>query len=159
MLTLVLVRHGEAGYGDGEDFERRLTARGKNQALNASLLLKGWGISPEIFIASDAVRAKETAQIMAEQVSERKTIVYEHFLYEAYTTDELLGCLSQKAQESKTVALVAHNPDITYKASNLAAEALPCSFPTAGLLVLQFEDDDWANVSARSGRIAYSSFL
>lgn len=159
MLTLVLVRHGEAGYGDGEDFERRLTACGKNQALNASLLLKGWGIIPELFIASDAYRAKETAQIIAEQVSGRKAIAYEHFLYEAYTTEELLGCLSQKAQGCKTVALVAHNPDITYKASNLAAEALRCSFPTAGLLVLQFDEDDWADVSARSGIMSHSSFL
>ncbi|MCI5777122.1 MAG: histidine phosphatase family protein [Bacteroidales bacterium] len=159
MLTLVLVRHGEAEFTYGDDFSRKLTSRGRKQASDVGLLLKGWGVEPEFAIVSDARRARETSAIIIEQLPKPEKETYEHFLYEAYTTQELLDCIGKNAEGAECAMVVAHNPDITYKASNLCEDALPCSFPTAGVLILRFECDSWDEVSARSGKVVCASFL
>ena len=60
--TLWLLRHGDAEpHGSGPDFERRLTARGEQQARAAGRALARMGVSFERVFTSPRVRALDTA--------------------------------------------------------------------------------------------------
>lgn len=166
MLTLILMRHAEAQNPlDSDDHARRLTPRGVSQAKIAAELLKGWGITPELVICSDAERAVETANIVSDSLSYGdKGILKVPFLYKSYTTQELVDCFADCVDGSKEsgaecVLCVAHNPDLSYRADALMSEPLPVAFPTAGVLVLGFEAERWCDISARSAFVLRSSFL
>lgn len=63
MKTLVIVRHAESG-GAGvaeRDIDRVLTVAGKRDAAEMAALLKAQQIVPDWFYASNAKRARETA--------------------------------------------------------------------------------------------------
>lgn len=79
-------------------------------------------------------------------------------LYDSYTTQEFIDCIASNAI-GDNLLVVAHNPDITYKASNLSVQPLPAAFPTAGILILDFDVVSWSDISARSGIMSFSNFL
>lgn len=166
MLTLILMRHAEAQTPfDLDDRARRLTVRGASQAKIAAELMTGWGIAPELTICSDAKRAVETADIVCESLkSGCKDILKVPFLYQSYTTQDLVDCFADHADGSKEpgaecVLCVGHNPDLSYRADALMSEPLPVAFPTAGVLVLGFEAERWRDISARSAFVLRSSFF
>ncbi len=160
------MRHAEAQNPlDSDDHARRLTAHGVSQVKIAAELLKGWGITPEVVICSDAERAVETANILCESLtSGNKGILQVPFLYHSYTTQELVDCFAGYADGSKEsgaecILCVGHNPDLSYRADALMSDPLPVAFPTAGVLVLGFEAERWRDISARSAFVLRSSFL
>src|SRR6202046_1219978 len=67
---LWLLRHAEAEpHGARIDSERRLTARGEDQARTAGLALKRLGAELDGVLFSPKVRARQTAELAAEQWS------------------------------------------------------------------------------------------
>lgn len=164
MLTLIIVRHGEASpYSDLGDHGRELTSRGHAQASAAGNVIKGWGFAPSLCLCSDAARAKQTAAHVVEACGlGQGRVVYSAMLYSSYTTQELIDAVASEAAKvdgCDCVIVVGHNPDVTYKADALSRDPLPVAFPTAGVVALLFDVDNWADVSAQSGTIIRSSFL
>lgn len=166
MLTLILLRHADAEtcFAD-EDHNRKLTSKGRAQAASVGKIIKGWGVAPEMFFSSDATRALTTSSIVAREISfDPKEVVTAPFLYDSYTTQDMLSYISRKADNmngrvAECVIIVAHNPDVTFRADTLLKEGLQVAFPTAGALAILFDADKWDDVSARSGSILRSSFL
>lgn len=64
-MNLWIVRHGEAEARANRDAERRLTARGQQQAAAAGHWLLGKGARPVHIVASPYRRARETAAVLA----------------------------------------------------------------------------------------------
>lgn len=164
MLTLIIVRHGEASpFSDLGDHGRELTSRGHKQATAAGENIKAWGFAPSLCLCSDAARARQTAAHVVEACGLRQgRVVYSKMLYSSYTTQELIDAVASEASGidgCDCVVVVGHNPDVTYKADALSHEPLPVAFPTAGVVALLFDVDNWADVGARSGTIIRSSFL
>lgn len=163
MLTLIIVRHGEATpFSEKGDHGRELTRRGQSQAEAAGNLIKGWGMTPSLCISSDAIRAKQTAARVTDVCGiPQGRVVYSNDLYLSYTTQELIDMVAREAdpKDADCVVVVGHNPDVTYKADALSREPLAAAFPTAGVVAMIFDVDNWADVSARSGTIIRSSFL
>ena len=73
--TILLMRHGKSNWEeDVSDFDRPLTARGKNDSpLMGKFLLK-CKKTPFLIISSSAKRAKETAELLAKPCRYRKKI-------------------------------------------------------------------------------------
>lgn len=166
MLTLILVRHAEAAaFSEKGDHVRGLTERGLVQAFAAGEMIKGWGFTPSLCICSDALRAVQTLDKIAGKCGVLQSrVVYTNRLYKSYTTQELLELIASAAADAKEldadcVIVVGHNPDITYKADNLSREPLTAAFPTAGVIALLFDADNWSQVGARSGVVLRSSFF
>lgn len=166
MLTLILARHAEASIiSENGDHSRELSGRGLVQAAAAGETIKGWGFSPSLCVSSDARRAAQTAERIAETCGiSQGCVVYTNSLYESYTTQELVEIVASSVAKSRVpdsdcVVVVGHNPDVTYKADALSHEPLKAAFPTAGVVALLFDADDWSEVSARSGTILRSSFF
>lgn len=160
MLTLTMMRHGEASTVAGSDFARPLTGFGRLQVEAAARALKGWGVWPGLIVSSCARRASQTARIVAAGIGGGVPVVGEPLLYEGYTTRQLLDCVARHAtaQGVDSLLLVGHNPDLTGKASSLCRDALRAAFPTGGCLALLFDCDAWADVEARSASVIRSTF-
>lgn len=167
MLTLILVRHAEAlSSFDASDHERKLTPRGEAQAVAAGLALNSWGITPSLCLSSDARRAVKTAELATKACGLMPSdMIFSAKLYQSYTTQQLIDNVASAVEnhgavsDADCVMVVGHNPDISYRADALSREPLPTSFPTAGVLALLFDADNWRNVSARSGSVLRTTFF
>lgn len=124
MKRLLLLRHGEAepaAAGSG-DFDRPLTLRGRKEALQAAGRLRRLRCIPALIVASPALRARETALILATHVARLQALRYEPACYPGRpdTLRELLAALSPQPH---TLLLVGHNPGLSELAQQLAAAA------------------------------------
>ncbi len=157
MLTLILMRHAQATDSDTSDKQRTLTNKGRMQATESALQIEALQLKPTLIISSDAQRAVQTADILADKFPQSRRLNF-HQLYESYTTQDLLSILATCALSSdECVAVVGHNPDITYKANQLCEKEIGYYFKTAGFLVLNFDAQEWEEVTARTGIFAGSN--
>ncbi len=65
---IYLLRHGDAEDGSGDDAARRLTAKGERQARAAGQALATLGADVDACLASQRVRAVETARLTCEEL-------------------------------------------------------------------------------------------
>lgn len=68
MKQLILIRHGEAGFSDGVDFQRQLTARGKENLVKLGETLSDREIKVDLLYCSSATRTRETAEILKQYI-------------------------------------------------------------------------------------------
>ncbi|MBK3518516.1 SixA phosphatase family protein [Carboxylicivirga marina] len=157
MKTIVLVRHAKTeqlGYMSSKsDFERELKPRGYGDTkLVASDMIKR-NFKPDLLISSKAVRAKQTALLLADKLSiDESKIVFEQFIYDGYTTSELLNYIAQIGGMHDSIMIVGHNPEIAMTAINLT-DSDYLHFPTTGSIAITFDTNNWENVNAREGKI------
>lgn len=159
MKRLVLVRHGKADQSGvvESDFKRSLIKKGQKDARYIAGVLRDKGIKPDIILTSDAYRAVETAEIFLDVMGSIASIISkEHFLYEGYTTGQLIDYLSNQAPGVETIFVFGHNPFISQSGIRLSKN-FHQSFPTSGTLGLKFESDTW-NVEPGSGDIDFFEF-
>src|SRR5437762_1064955 len=84
--TLYLIRHAKSDWSvPGEkDFERTLNSRGYTDAPRIGRELSEKGVKPDLIISSPALRAKLTAEFIAEQIKyDPEQIVFEEEIYES----------------------------------------------------------------------------
>ena len=107
----LLLRHGDAEEGNGEDAARRLTPKGENQARAAGKALAAMGVEIDACLASPKVRAADTARLACEALD-----------LEPETANELRGgpfdSLSLAADRGN-VLLVGHEPDFSGEVARL----------------------------------------
>jgi len=142
-VTLLLMRHGKSDWkaGAADDSGRPLNRRGKK----ASALIGGWlrkqGLVPDSIIVSPAVRARETARIVADAAgcpAERLTL--DERLYLTGVAQHL-EVLQDCAPQAGTLLLIGHNPGLEELLDALCKDppATPKNgkmMPTAAVAVL-----------------------
>lgn len=127
-MRLIIVRHGKARHDSdsGNDFDRELRSRGHRQA--AYLVERFRGLEPPLtrVIASRAVRASQTAEVLAGGLGvglehDDRLLVDENVSSALALLDDNreLGCL----------ALVGHNPQLEHLIAVLSGEPLSGSPP------------------------------
>ena len=151
--TLILVRHAAAEDQKlmVRDFERELVGKGKTDSSAMGRWLAGKGISPDYFVSSPAARAYQTAVIMGDQLHfQASEIVKVDVLYDGGARG-YLSAVNALPETTNVVALFGHNPDITYFGEYLSGKDLD-SMSKCSLVIVEFENHDWAEVSAKTGR-------
>ena len=103
MKQLILLRHGEAGFSDGVDFQRQLTARGKTQLNNLGQHLSLKALEVDRMYCSSATRTRETAEIIKSHLPIKEEI-YEKEIYSA-NLEILLKILEETPKEVETCQL------------------------------------------------------
>ena len=84
MRRLFLIRHAKAEPSVGrDDYERRLTDRGRADARRVAAALAARKMLPDLLVHSGAARAKETAEIFAAEWPRRVELMEETGLYDA----------------------------------------------------------------------------
>jgi phosphohistidine phosphatase len=108
---LWFLRHGEAEpHEAGDDDDRALTERGREQSLAAGSALASLDITFQLAFTSPKVRSVETAELACDHLG-IEPIVHEP-LREGFDADEALALL-HAAGDDRRVLLVGHEPDFS----------------------------------------------
>ncbi len=161
MRRLLLLRHGKADrHSAGGDRERPLTHRGLSDSRRVGEHLAHQGLTPQLAVASNARRAKQTLEQALDAFPEHVAHLIENTIYNA-TSDHLLEILRHSPDRVETLLVVGHNPGFSELAIALAgtgeAEALQrmrLKYPTAALAVLEFRLESWAQASFGGAKLA-----
>ena len=145
MHELVLLRHAEASPAvlDGDDFQRPLTASGREAARAAAARLAQQSWRADRLLYSPAVRTRETAVLIAEaQRLEGAQLIAVPELYLA-TPRVLREVLQIHHAQARQLMIVGHNPGLSEWGAGLAAQHTGAGLPTAGYWLLEFTDSLW----------------
>lgn len=136
---LWLLRHAEAEpHGVRSDAERRLTARGEDQARAAGIALKRLQVSFDAVLFSPKVRARQTAELTAADWSEeqRERLLVHPPLAGGFAARQALAECSGLAADGRLL-LIGHEPDFSDVLGNLTGARL--DLKKGGLAAVRLE--------------------
>jgi phosphohistidine phosphatase len=161
MRRLLLLRHAKAErpvFG-GDDRDRKLNARGHDDAPKIAGYMARHALIPDRAIVSPARRTRETWDLIAAAIRPAPRAVYDERLYDA-TPQTILDILRKCGPDLPTVLVVGHNPGLHELAVSLVAtgevdtrQRLNEKFPTSALAVIEFSLDDWSRLHPQAGRL------
>jgi len=144
-LTLMLLRHAKAKRPeDGvEDFDRKLSRRGREAATALGKLMKHDGFAPELALVSAARRTRQTWDRIAEELGAEVPAREVRTLYLAGPA-KIMELLRRVPDSTGRVLVVGHNPGIGALASRLSGKEL--EFPTCALAAITFDAAHWRDI-------------
>ena len=147
---LYLLRHGEAANDfEKADRERTLTVNGKNKVRALGIKLNHAGFYPEKVYCSPAVRTKQTAEILLEQLGFLPKVDFQENIYEA-STKTLFDLVASSSDEYEKILLIGHNPAISFLFDYLTIANFGSLMP-GELVCVGFENKSWNEISKGSG--------
>jgi phosphohistidine phosphatase len=144
MKTLTLLRHAKSSWKDSSlsDPDRPLNKRGKGDVAEMGRRIADAGIRPSLIVSSPALRAWTTAKAIAKAINYPVEFLQrEKALYLA-SVDEILDVIIAQDPKFNSLMVVGHNPGLTSFA-NYLVPGLTHNLPTAGVVCVRFEQDDW----------------
>jgi phosphohistidine phosphatase len=159
-MRLMLLRHAKAEKAEPgmRDRERRLNARGRDDAAAIAAYMAQHALLPDRVLVSSAQRTRETWERMAPAFSAVVPVDYQDRLYES-RTETILAAIKATDASAAALLVIGHNPGLYDTARLLLAHRggeahqLDEGLPTSGLVVIDFADDGWRKLAARSGRL------
>lgn len=121
MKQLFLLRHGEASFSQGLDFERQLTKSGREKVFRLGQMLKTAQTSLDFMFCSEAKRTQETAGLIEESIKIKNSKVTRIIYQGDFNT--LITLLEKTPTDTETCLLVGHNPTISLLLSNITGAA------------------------------------
>lgn len=113
-MHLYIVRHGPAGNSaewTGRDFDRPLTARGRQVMLGVAERLAELSVSVDAIVTSPFVRARETAEIIARALQLTDRLEEDARLGSGFGIADLMSLLADYSGVS-ALMIVGHEPDL-----------------------------------------------
>lgn len=145
MRTLLIMRHGKSSWKDPAlaDSERPLKKRGRKESKSMAKLLDDKKFKPDLILCSTALRARQTAEIVVDELNFKKQVEYLDSLYMA-ELDVLLRVL-QHLTDVERVMIIGHNPGLE-SLTQLLTEKIT-SLPTASVARLKLPINNWQELS------------
>ena len=106
-------------------------------------LVRKYGLIPDVVLSSDAVRARLTAEAVAEAARYAGEILLDPHLYMASPSD-ILSLLPTVRENAETVMIVGHNPGLERLVEQLTGERQ--DLPTATLAQIGLPIDQWRDL-------------
>lgn len=160
MKTILVLRHAKSDWNASyrDDFERPLAGRGRKDAPRIGEVLALLKIVPDLILSSPAVRARQTAELVAEGCGYGGKIRWEESFYVGGSPD-LIAALRGLPGSVECPLLIGHNPTLeTFVAALLSVvngdepvEGVVIRIPTGGLVCVDLNVTEWANVVPGSG--------
>jgi phosphohistidine phosphatase len=146
MKTLLVLRHAKSSWSDPalDDHDRPLSKRGRRDGPRMGALLRACGLMPDVVISSDAVRARLTAEAVAEAARFTGQSLLDRRLYLASPAD-IRAVLRTVPDEAETVMIVGHNPGLEELVAQLTGEQR--DLPTAALAQIVLPIDRWRDLT------------
>ena len=155
MKILTIVRHGKAEAQAETDYLRPLSKRGLKQCRHIASALKRLDPPVDLIVSSPALRAKTTAESIAEEIAYRRPILWQEEIYAA-SADALLRCVSAFPEDVVHVLMVGHNPGLEQLVSGLCAgspQRPTVRLATAALVHIELQCFWWNQVRWGSGAL------
>jgi phosphohistidine phosphatase len=145
MYELLLLRHAEAEPAalDGGDFERPLTAAGRDAALAAAARLAALPWQPQRLLYSPAARAAATAMLIAKALGLDAHALHEVPELYLATPPVLRGVAQARRGTADRLMIVGHNPGLSEWGAQLDARFSGKSLPTAGFWRIEYSKHQW----------------
>jgi phosphohistidine phosphatase len=146
MKTLFLIRHAKSSRDDIAlpDKDRPLNDRGRRDAPKMGERLAKRDVTPDLILSSPAMRALETAEIIAKKLDYRRNdIVVDERLY-AVGADDLLDVIHKLGDQLERVMLFGHNPELTELAHRLSSKIT--HMPTCAVAEFTFDAKSWSKI-------------
>ena len=158
MRRLMLLRHAEAApLVPGGDLERPLADSRRAAAQGLGAYLAQEQLYPDLVLVSPARRTRETWEALSASVEAPMRV--EPRLYDG-DPERLLALVQEAEPTVRGLLLVGHNPGTAELARRLvghgdryAAARMAKGYPTAGLAVIDFAVDGWAEAAPGGGRL------
>ena len=160
MKRIILVRHGKAVKNSDEtDYARLLSTSGrKNIYLLAENLKKDQSCTIDGFYSSIALRAFESAVIIAEESGfSRDNVQINESLY-SQDMEAVLHCIETISERYNNVCIVGHNPLLEKLASYFYREFV-FSLPTASCVMFEFDTEKFVDIKENSGHFVFYKFI
>jgi phosphohistidine phosphatase len=147
MKTLYLMRHAKSSWEEPgvSDSDRPLVPKGVKKTGLIVDFLKQRGSKIDLMISSPAVRAHETAKLVAAglgyPVSKIRT---DRKIYDGYY-DRILDIIYGTSDDVNSVMILGHNPTITQLANLFLHPGIEI-MPTSCVVCLSFQTDRWEDI-------------
>lgn len=149
MKTLYILRHAKSSwnYPGLPDDQRPLLEKGIKRTAKVGLYMSNHSLKPDIIISSTAVRAAETARLIAAGIQfPQNEIQYSHSLY-LCDPDKIFDQLFPLDDRFKSAMIVGHNPTLTNFVNQFLSKPLEW-LPTSGLAIIEFKTDRWTELAS-----------
>ena len=150
---LTLIRHANAEQdSDVRDFERPLSRKGQNEALEMARRFQERGLVPDLILASAATRTRETAETFAKVLGVAARLLQADDALYLAEGDYILGAIKGVGPRVNHLMVIGHNPGISAAAISLAPEAVSNDLPTCGTLTMNVACATWNLIDRRCVR-------
>jgi phosphohistidine phosphatase len=140
-MELYFLRHGQAGERSewiGHDEERPLTEAGLAQTAREAVGLTRLGLLPDLILTSPLVRARQTAEILAQELGIPERVAIDEQLSPGFGRKELRSIVGAHSARSKLM-LVGHEPDFSNVIGRLIGGA-EVVMKKGGLAIVELTD-------------------
>ncbi|HYE26847.1 MAG TPA: histidine phosphatase family protein [Allosphingosinicella sp.] len=160
MKILTLLRHAKSGWDDPvlRDFDRPLSARGREAARRIGIEMKAQGLAFDLVLASPARRVVETLDEVATGYGGLQPR-YDERLYLA-AAEALFDLVRHTPDSIERLLLVGHNPGLEELALRLSRRSegelrgrVETHYPTGTVAEIELPADHWADLREGSGRV------
>jgi phosphohistidine phosphatase len=141
VLELYLIRHGlaaERGPEYPDDSKRPLTSRGIAALKKEARALNELDVTFDVIVTSPLVRARQTADVLAEALKGKPPVNTSDALTPAGTPAAVVQEITKRARRGK-IALVGHEPNISELAARLIGARSPIPFKKGGVCRIDFD--------------------
>jgi len=141
VLELYLIRHGvaaERGEDYPDDSKRPLTSAGMVKLRREAKALNALEVSFDLIITSPLVRTRQTAEIVAETLQGKPSVVTSDSLAPAGTPAGVVQELAKHARKAR-IALVGHEPNLGELAGRLIGAKSPIEFKKGAICRIDFD--------------------
>jgi len=146
MKTLLLMRHAKSSWKDTklEDIKRPLNKRGRKTAPRMGELLKEAELVPQTILSSTALRARQTAEAVAEKMEYIGEIIYVDDFYMA-EPPAYIKRLKKLPAHFERVLVIGHNPGLEALMQTLCGQVE--ALPTGSIAYLSLPIKEWGEMS------------
>ncbi|HWO90067.1 MAG TPA: phosphohistidine phosphatase SixA [Gemmatimonadales bacterium] len=143
-MEVLLLRHAEAGEADPkrwpDDSDRPITAEGREKQAAMARAIRKAGLGFEHLVTSPLVRARETADVVAEVFEYHDEPVVSEALKPGAGPEAMVQLLAKFPPDSR-VALVGHEPHLSRTAAALIGRSGDASIDLkkSGVMVIEFD--------------------
>ncbi|MGB4204651.1 MAG: histidine phosphatase family protein [Bacteroidales bacterium] len=144
MKRLFVIRHARSSgkVAGVHDHERPLLPAGKAQIKTIGSKLLSLNVKPDLILCSTALRARQTAQLLAESLDIPADIIEADSELYLIDSRELKFKITQLPDNIHTVFVIGHNPAMT-DFVNYFLNPMTDNLPAAGLIGIEFDTENW----------------
>ena len=146
---MILQRHAKAEKDGDDDLSRPLSTVGLSNAAVQGETMRQMELYPELILHSHAMRARQTAEIMAVKLELSQGYTVEDSELYCCDSSDLMAIIRNLPDEVNSVLIVGHNPTIEIVADSLGPSGFG-HFRPSEAAVYNFDIEEWRAISPRS---------
>ncbi|MFM2093891.1 MAG: 2,3-bisphosphoglycerate-dependent phosphoglycerate mutase [Planctomycetota bacterium] len=149
MRTLFIMRHGKSSHDSesGNDHDRPLDQQGRNEAARIGKLLLARNAAPHAFIASTAVRARDTAKLVIKATNQKVDPDLKAELYMA-DTPTFVNVIAKVQTDLDSLMVVGHCPGLEAIVAHLTGKSR--NLPTGALAQIELPIGHWKELTMKT---------